>query len=237
MRVMLSLLTALILAVSAGAQPPVRGVPSSGPAFGFGFGNVVFPGGAPASLFRGFSITDPGFAANLGGIVSGFRPYTGGVAGAAPHRGLRGPAIVGIPYPVYLGTFGYYDGSVGPGSGVVIVPTAQPAPTVVINQTFGASPNTDSQAARSSDSSSVQIYQAPSAPVYGTSSQTATIYLVAFTDGTIKPAIAYWIDGDSLAYVTPQGNLNRASLALIDKEYTDRLNKDNGSPVRLSTKN
>jgi hypothetical protein len=228
------------LALPAAAQFRQGGVPVSGPAFGFGFGNVVFPGGAPANPVRAFSITNPGFASNLGGIVGGFRPYTGAPVGGSFHR-RGGATLVGVPYPVVMGGFGYYDPTQPPQSpSVVFAPPQQPAPTVIINQTFVTRPDAQSQTAVSPDTSGIQVYQAPSgASAQGTAapSQEATIYLIAFKDSSIRSAVAYWVDGDSLLYVTPQGQMNKASLALIDRDYSNRLNRERNVPFELLSAN
>jgi hypothetical protein len=54
----------------------------------------------------------------------------------------------------------------------------------------------------------------------------ATIYLIAFRDHTIQAAYAYWVEGNTLHYVTTQGSHNRATLDLIDRDLSVRLNKD-----------
>ena len=68
-----------------------------------GFGNILFPGtGTAPRLGHPFSITDPSFARRLGGIVSGFAPYTGAPVG--PYRGRRYAATWPIMYPCLLYT-------------------------------------------------------------------------------------------------------------------------------------
>lgn len=51
-------------------------------------------------------------------------------------------------------------------------------------------------------------------------------YLIAFKDHSIYSSLAYWVEGDTLHYVTPHGRRNQASLNLIDRELTDRLNQN-----------
>jgi hypothetical protein len=60
-----------------------------------------------------------------------------------------------------------------------------------------------------------------------------TIYLIAMTDHTILAAIAYWVDGDTLDYITQDGDQNRVSLALVDREFSRKLNSDRGVEFRL----
>ena len=60
-----------------------------------------------------------------------------------------------------------------------------------------------------------------------------TIYLIAFKDHTILPALAYWVEGDTLNYVTENGVPNRASLALIDKAFSKQLNTERSVEFNL----
>lgn len=64
--------------------------------------------------------------------------------------------------------------------------------------------------------------------------QKATIYLIAFKDHTIQPAYAYWTEADTLHYVTVQGSHNRATLDLIDKEMSERLNHERSVEFSLT---
>src|SRR5262249_31600890 len=59
------------------------------------------------------------------------------------------------------------------------------------------------------------------------------MYLIAMKDHTIYPALAYWIDQDTLNYVTVQGHANRVSLSLVDRDLSQRLNDERGLQFRL----
>jgi hypothetical protein len=51
------------------------------------------------------------------------------------------------------------------------------------------------------------------------------IFLIAMKDHTIFPAVAYWIEGgDTLNYITTQGVHNRATLDLVDRDFSKLLN-------------
>lgn len=200
------------------AQPVATGARHS-------FGNVVFPGtGRPPLVRHGLAITTPGFGHNLSGIVSGFRPYTGSPFG----RRLAGafvPVYVPVAYPVFAG--GYPE---QPPVNVIIVNPPPPQP-VVIHQDFAA----EAEAAPRQSGGGVTVYQAPSA--FGTSPAAEpkpTVYLVAFKDGSIYSALATWVEGDTLVYVTTQGRLNKASLQLVDRELTEKLNRERGVELRLT---
>ena len=76
------------------------------------------------------------------------------------------------------------------------------------------------------DSSGVQVYDAPGREPASNSNDDGTdYYLIAFKDHSIYSAFAYWVDGDTLHYVTPQRVHNQVSVALVDRELTDKLNR------------
>ena len=58
-------------------------------------------------------------------------------------------------------------------------------------------------------------------------------YLIAFKDHSIYSAFAYWVEGDTLHYVTPQRVHNQASLSLLDRDLTEKLNRDRSMQVKL----
>ena len=53
-------------------------------------------------------------------------------------------------------------------------------------------------------------------------------------DGTVRAAIAYWVDGDTLHYVTTEGSHNRASLDLVPGVKQIRRVLDAANPLRLA---
>jgi len=61
----------------------------------------------------------------------------------------------------------------------------------------------------------------------------ATVYLLAFKNGTIYPAYGYWIEGDTLHYITPQGTHNRASASLLDRDFSKQLNRERNVEFQL----
>jgi hypothetical protein len=58
-------------------------------------------------------------------------------------------------------------------------------------------------------------------------------YLIAFKDHTIYAALAYWLEGSTLHYVTNQNTHNQVSLDLVDRELSDRLNRERNVDFRL----
>jgi len=218
-----------------GAGPRTYGSPH-------GFGNVLFPGTgtAPETKSHPFSISDPSFAGRLFGTVSGFGPYTG-----APVGGNRGAVRAGyVPYavPIYVGGYGYpYQAE--PQVVVMNPPLQQPAPQVIINQYYtpdAARPVVREYTEDDSRPSGIRVYEAPSssAPPGPTArpQDRPTIYLIAFRDNSVQSALAYWMEGDTLHYVTVQGSHNKASLDLVDREFSEQLNRERQLEFRLPAK-
>ncbi len=187
-----------------------------------GFGNVVFPGGGgPRLVFPG-AITDPAFAMRLGATVAGqnFRRQP------SMHGPGRTGNVVTYGYPVYVG--GYIDNSYAvepapqqqPNTTVIYAP--QPAP-VIINL-FGSGDGRNTGATTTTERPPVEEPASSSEPSH---------YLIAFKDHTIYWAVAYWVDGDTLHYFTSGNTHNQVSLSLIDRDLTQRLNKESGLEVNL----
>jgi hypothetical protein len=61
-------------------------------------------------------------------------------------------------------------------------------------------------------------------------------YLIAYKNHTVYSVLAYWLEGDTLHYVTTQNTHNQASLSLIDLDRTIKLNAGNSVPFSLSGK-
>jgi hypothetical protein len=69
----------------------------------------------------------------------------------------------------------------------------------------------------------------PSAPQYSTVPQQPrgeTIYLIAFKDHRITAVKAYWAEGDTLHYVTREGEHKQAPFDSIDRTFSEQLNRD-----------
>jgi hypothetical protein len=198
-----------------------------------GFGSVVFPGtGTPRTL--PFSITNPNFARGLGNTVSGRVPF-----GAGQHGRSRGGAVyVPYAYPVYTGGYDAYAQPQQQQPNVTVIYPA-PQPPVVINQSFvPAQPMVQEMGAPASgDVSGINVYQGPARNAEDVDAAAAQAsqpyYLIAFKDHSIYSAIAYWIDGETLHYFTSGNTHNQVSMALVDKDLTERLNKERKVDVRL----
>lgn len=220
-----------------------------------GFGNVVFPGigHAPAGNpwgnvvfpaiphnYNAFSsVNNPNFSRRLGGLVTGFKPYRGGVGGVERRR-TWGAGIYSYAYPVYVGDEGYappLDQAPAAQPNVTVVyPPAQPP--VVINQNFGPAAPDQGEGPETVNAPNMRLYQAPSGGTPAASSESAgsgdsSYYLIALKDHTIYSAVAYYIEGDTLHYFTAGNVHNQASLTLVDRQLTEQLNRERNVPVQL----
>lgn len=194
-----------------------------------GFGNVVFPGGAGPRLVVPFSATDPRF---LG------RP---GVAGARFGRGFgdgfgrRGVNVVLAPYPVPVYVGGFYDNPyLGADGQPQQVAPQQPQPNITVvypplQQPMVMSAYPEAAGVATAGPPAPEIQPAAGPPA----TPEPETYLIAFKDRTIYSAVAFWVDGDTLHYFTSGNMHNQASLSLVDKELTQRLNKELGIDLRL----
>ncbi len=212
-----------------------------------GFGNILYPGTghAPAHPPGGVSQLSNGYP--LGRLGSLYGPSTR-YRPVHPRHGAS--SIVAVP--VYVGGYGYgYD----PGYAAGAYPPAEAppvdanaAPSVVINQNFiperatpvvrEYGPATQRGNTSESQSSGLKMYEAPSHPYVdqqatAVQEQQPTIYLIAFRDHNIVPALGYWTEGSTLHYVTVDHDMNQASLELIDRDLSKQLNAERGVEFKL----
>jgi hypothetical protein len=160
-----------------------------------------------------------------------------------------------VPYPVYVGGYyanpyyyggGYatapvpgdygYDPSQGyPPQGYPPAQGYQPSPdspSVIVNPNY--TPETANPVLR--DYTNVPVPQTPpqdgadpqQAPQIQSAAGSASpvYFLIAMKDRAIYPAIAYWVEGDVLNYISQQGVRNQVSLDLVDRDFSTQLNKE-----------
>jgi len=208
---------------------------------GHGFGNVVFPGGAPAPT---------GHIPNLSSTIRGVYPagpaQPGRPGPGRPHQ--RQPMVV--PVPVYVGGYGYGSGYYGyepqmaqmpMQPNVTVVNEPPQSPSVIINQ--GYMPDRGQPVMREyNQGTELNSYQAPvpahpeplkPGPVVVNNDDSPTIYLIAFKDGTMYPAYAYWVEADTLHYITTKHSHNRVSVTLVDEPLSLRLNQERSVEFKL----
>jgi hypothetical protein len=140
---------------------------------------------------------------------------------------------------VYIG--GGYDNSFAPQEsyGPEPAPQQQPNITVIYPPQQHARPVMIQPGADSEYNTNVRppatVYETPRPgdSASGPEPAEANRYLLAFKDHTIYSAVAYWVDGETLHYFTTGNTHNQASLSLIDRELTERLNRELGIDFKL----
>ena len=63
-------------------------------------------------------------------------------------------------------------------------------------------------------------------PQSGAAADSSPLYLIAFHDDSIRVAIAYWVEGGTLHYVTREHEQKQAPLADVDRDLSARLNRE-----------
>jgi hypothetical protein len=243
---------------SRGVAPPTRSAPPAAvrsvplaPGFtpiGQGFGNIVMPGGVPNPFYSNATT----FAQRFGSVMTGYPGYIPGTVGRGAvgwgTGGRRGGGLGfgGVPLgiPMFVGGgFGYTE----PQPNITIVNAPPTQPSVIINQNYTpdrAVPVVrDYTAEELPEPGGLRSYQAP-VPSFpeGTgsgrlraapSADKPTIYLIAFKDGVVYSCYAFWVEGETLHYITTKYAHNRASVELIDADVSRQLNDERGVDFAL----
>jgi len=134
------------------------------------------------------------------------------------------PRTYAVPYPVFIGG-GYYAPLV---SGYDYGYTDQ-TPVAVVNQNF----QTDSGTPSLIDYSNIPLPEAAAADDSNLRDDQPTIFLIALTDHTVVAAIAYWVEGDTLNWVSRDAKQNRMSLSLVDRDFSKQLNDERHVEFKL----
>jgi hypothetical protein len=179
------------------------------------YGNILHPGVPSPGALRAPSPT--------------FRPG----AGSSFNRGRRnfGGTTVYVPYYGYGYGFGFDNFNQGAYAPEPPAPPEPPTPTVIINQNF----QTDTVRPQFRDYSNVPLPPPGTVrvPPSALADDQPTIFLIALQDRTILPVIAYWVDGNTLHYVTPQTVPAQVSLDQVDRDFSRKLNADRNIPFAL----
>jgi hypothetical protein len=207
---------------SRGGGGGFRGGGSSGGGYrgGGGFtsgGGYRGGGGFRSGIGAGFS--------RGGGYGRGYGGYGYGYGRGYGYRGYSSFAF-GFGYPYYFGYGGYYDYPYSyygygydPYSYYYPQVAYAAAPPVYYDQgpTVASPPR-----------------QAPNRDYPANSQQYKdTIYLIAFSDHRILACLSYWVEGDTLHYVTRQHEHREAPLNEIDRAFSEQLNRDRRVEFRL----
>lgn len=133
--------------------------------------------------------------------------------------------------PVYFGGY-YYEPAIDQ------APRALEPPIVITNQDYRPEALNpvlrDYSNAPLMESPSLEQRQSEPPPAIIQQADPApTIYLIALNDGTIVAALGFWMDGDTLNYITRDGNRNRISIDRVDRPFSIKLNADRKLEFKL----
>jgi hypothetical protein len=60
-----------------------------------------------------------------------------------------------------------------------------------------------------------------------------TTYLIAFRNNNVETCVAYWVEGQTLHYVTRDHAMREAPIESVDREYSQQLNRERQVNFRL----
>ena len=70
-------------------------------------------------------------------------------------------------------------------------------------------------------------------PDNGNSADGSPLYLIALKDHVIRAAIAYWVEGKTLHYITLQHEQREVPVDMVDRNFSVQLNRERGVPFPL----
>ncbi|MBV9771222.1 MAG: hypothetical protein JOZ32_16750 [Bryobacterales bacterium] len=199
-----------------------------------------FHGGVSSGGFRSGSGGFRGSGGYRGGFGGGFR---GNIGGRYGYRGFSGiyyyPGFYGGFYDPFFWNYGDYGygypdsdayssyapqspgyGSSSPSVLVISNQAPAPAPPVIVQQ--------PAPPASSAWNTGPQTQSAPQAQKYE-----QPLFLVATKDGTIRAVLAYWVDGGNVHYVTMDHEQKQTPLSSINRDLSERLNRERNVPFSL----
>lgn len=217
--------------------------------------NVVYPAGGLAIGIPG----TPNVRANLGlrpnaGFgrqdfgrgdrrVTGFNGGAGGIGGGGGVTAI--PMIVG-GYGGYGAYAGYPEapyadpGAPDTGAGapqqpnVTVIYPPQHQSSVVVYGSSGSPQYAGPQyPGPQHPGPQTRIFEPPPAQQAVQAEPESEPYLLAFKDRSVYAALTYWVDGDTLHYFTSRNIHNQASLSLVDRDLTLKLNSGTAHEVKL----
>ena len=138
-------------------------------------------------------------------------------------------------YPYGYGGYGYSSYSYPYASAYSYAPNVAPVaggdyeyddrPQVVVNQRF-VNPNDRCEPDRPYE------YDSNRAPNDATDYK-PTLYLIALRDHNILASFTYWVEGGMLHYVTEDHAMREVPLSDVDRELSERLNRERNMNFRL----
>jgi hypothetical protein len=178
--------------------------------------------------FRNFNNFNNGFGFGWGGLYWPWGFSDWGYGSYWPYDSFGYPYSSFASYPYDYG-YGYPSGY-GGGAPAYAASPAQPSSNVVVIYGPQTPPQTASPVIREYDEYGQEVQRQPGpAPMSmmtapPQSSSQAPLYLIAFTNHDIRAAVAYWVDGATLHYVSSDHAEHVAPLSSIDRDLSIRLN-------------
>jgi len=187
------------------------------------------PGHNPLAGPPAGSIISPGAPFGLN-TANAWRGYGSSYRNRYNGRGYGYGGGYILAYPVFVGPspydYGYLPPNYPPPDYGDEGPPPQP-PAVVINQNFVpdvANPVVRDYGAEDQPEQSSGLRNYQNMPPQKPPEPDATIYLIAFKDHTVVPALGWWVEGNTIKYVNLDHDINQASVALIDRDLSKKLN-------------
>jgi hypothetical protein len=202
---------------------------------GAGFGRMINPSGVtPGPGGAGFGrLIYPGTGGPV--VARTPRPGPGYVAPPRVSHPVNHAGAIIVPYPVFYGGGYYgYDAPPAPYAGGYYSDQfgdRQDAPAVILNQNFvpdTVNPSFQDYSNSQLPPPTVRRFDTPSQPTQDQAAQNdqPSFYLIALRDHTIYAAIGYWIEDQTLHYITPENVHNRLALDQVDRAFTKQLNDE-----------
>lgn len=133
------------------------------------------------------------------------------------------------PAPIYVG---------GGGNWIQQPQYLQPQPVVIVNSQNNTPPapilvmNPDYKQ-ETAPNPVMREYSAVSNPYANFEPGKPKVFLLALKDGTLRQAVAFWADGDTLNYVQPDKKQDGITFVQLDREATKRFNAERGIEIKL----
>ncbi len=170
----------------------------------------------------------------MGGFGGGFRGnpafFRRGFVGDGFGFGFGGFPVFysGFSAPIFDGYYGGYGGYGGYPPVEYVSPPASyaPPPPVVVNEYY-APPAPARPQIRDYSAGGYGTQPGP-LPQPQAAAKRPEYWLIAFPNGTVTLAVAYWTEGDMLHYVTRNKEQRRIPLSSIDRDLTEQLNRERG---------
>jgi hypothetical protein len=191
--------------------------------------------GALGGAYAGNAMSKPlGGGIVVNGAGSSIPPhmmYGGNMYGHRSKGSAQG-AVFASYVPVYYGPGFYGSGYYGSGyygDAPLEAPLPAPPQPVIINQYFSAPPPLPGDIA-TSPAHAAGVNPVESGDLLAPAED---YYLIAYRNRSMYTAVSWWVEGNTLHYITTQNVHNQAALDLIDLEKTIRLNQGLSVPFSI----